>query len=193
MKSKIPSPFAAGSDHTNACLNYMHDMSYGYSEGYRLAAELLINHVESENQNHDTLVYPICFLYRHALELQIKNIIRIGRKLLDKQGGHPSHHKLSDLWPLAKGLLREAEPNQPDPPEFSRIDKFIKQFADVDYDAQEFRYPTKVKGRKSLEGITHISLTTLRANIEPLASFLWGCEAWLSEMLQFKNEVEREF
>lgn len=93
----------------------MHDMSCGYTEGYRLAAELLTNHVESQNRNHDFLVYPICYLYRHHLELQIKQIIYVGRRLLDKSGGHPTHHKLSDLWPLAKGLLREAEPNQSDP------------------------------------------------------------------------------
>ncbi|MDM4014624.1 hypothetical protein [Roseiconus lacunae] len=196
MKTKARSPFESGDDHTNACVGFMHDMSCGYIEGYRLAAGLLATHVETQNDDHDFLVYPICYLYRHHLELQIKQIIRTGRRLLDKDGDSPAHHKLADLWPLAKGLIREAVPNQPDPPEFRALDLFIDQFATVDYDAQAFRFPTKSKssgGGRSLDGVTHISLTGLRDAVEPLASFLSGCDAWLSEMLEFKYEMQREY
>lgn len=196
METKAKSPFAAGIDHTTACVNFMGDMNCGYTEGYRLAARLLATHVENQNTDHDFLVYPICYLYRHHLELQIKQIIRTGRRLLDKDGDVPPHHKLADLWPLAKSLIREAEPNQPDPSEFRAVDTFIRQFASVDYDAQAFRFPTKSKssgGGRSLDGVTHISLTGLRDVVEPLASFLWGCDSWLSEILQFKYEMEQEY
>lgn len=192
MTKNMNSPFQAGNDHTNACINFMHDMSGGYTEGYRLAAELLTKHVATKNRDHDFLVYPICYLYRHHLELQIKQIIRVGRRLLEKKGSHHFNHKLSDLWPLAKGILREVEPNQPDPPAFRLIDDLVSDIANVDFDAQAFRFPTKTRGDRSLDGVKHISLTTLQQTIEPLASFLWGCEAGLSEMLQLKYEMERE-
>lgn len=193
MKAKPLSPFQAGEDHTNACVNFSRDMSCGYTEGYRLAADLLTTHVATKNRDHDFLVYPICYLYRHHLELQLKQIIRIGRRLLDQDGVHPQHHKLSELWPLAKGILRQAEPGHPDPAEFRLLDNLIEEFADVDYDAQAFRFPNKSRGEQSLTGLTHINLSRLRESVETLASFLWGCEAWLSEMLHQQYEMEREF
>ena len=61
----------------NACLNFMEGKNtwYGYFRGYQRAAELLVQYVDCEKQYQDTLVFPIIFLYRHYLELILKDTI----------------------------------------------------------------------------------------------------------------------
>src|SRR5665811_2493141 len=67
----------------NACLNWCHDGWTLYATGYREAADLLVRHIEQRGVDQDMLVYPVLFLYRQYLELEIKDLIRQGRRLQD--------------------------------------------------------------------------------------------------------------
>ncbi|GJH64862.1 hypothetical protein [Escherichia coli] len=65
-KTLEPGLLASDSDwHNNACLNYMPDHGTAYTEGYRRAADILINHIDESGRDQDFLVYPVLFLYRH--------------------------------------------------------------------------------------------------------------------------------
>src|SRR6266849_9877987 len=71
--------------HNNACLNVMHGYDQiGYTEGYRRGARLLVEYVAENARDQDYLVYPIIFLYRHHIELALKNIIVRGPYLIDR-------------------------------------------------------------------------------------------------------------
>lgn len=156
----------------NACLNFSSDMSCGYIEGYLRAADRLVEHVDETDRDQDFFVYPIAFMYRQHIELQVKKIIDTGRKLLTADGGHPKHHKLHDLWPLAKGILRQIWPNESDPPEFKSVDNFINQFSRIDPDSTAFRYPKQKTGKPSLTGIQHINLQRLAESVHSFSEFL---------------------
>ncbi|HHS8916416.1 TPA: hypothetical protein ACTVMT_005267, partial [Escherichia coli] len=54
-----------------------------YTEGYRRAADILINHIDESGRDQDFLVYPVLFLYRHHLELLIKQIIGLALALAE--------------------------------------------------------------------------------------------------------------
>ena len=191
--NKYPELFASSEDwHMNACLNYSHDMTYGYVEGYRRAADHLVKHVAETGSDQDVFVYPIAYMYRQHIELQLKQIIDTGRRLLTNESGHPKHHKLHNLWPLAKGILRQTWPNSPDPPEFKLIDNFIDQFSKVDPNSTAFRYPKKENDCNSLPNISHINLRNLAECIHSFSGFLDGANSGLSEYLQYKYESERE-
>ena len=117
----------------NACLNFTSDPTHGYVEGYKRAADLLVAHVMEKGKDQDYLVYPITFLYRQHLELLLKEIITDGRDLLDEGSGHPNHHELDKLWPVAKGLIRKiCSETKSTPPDFKAIDHFIAEIAAVD-------------------------------------------------------------
>src|SRR5260370_16784696 len=90
---------------TNACLRGATD--YAYAEGYRLAARLIADHVIEKRWDTDFLVYPIVFLYRHNVELQLKRLIPQGAFLADHTSSethrnflHSSHslHKFYGWW-----------------------------------------------------------------------------------------------
>ena len=168
----------------NACLNYSHDMSYCYVEGYGRAADRLVEHVAETARDQDIFVYPIAFMYRQHIELQLQQIIDTGRKLLTKdQSGHPKHHKLLDLWDLAKGLMRQTWAEAPDPPEFKLIDHFIQQLSAIDYNSTAFRFPKQKSGSQSLGSVKHINLRNLSECVHLFSGFLDGAATGLSAYL----------
>src|SRR5262249_50330134 len=90
--------FEAGSDWWhNAWGGWAHDQWAGYAEGYKLAADLLVQHVVETRSNQDLLVFPIVFLYRQALEVALKHLILQGFQLLDIDEKLPTHHRLVHL------------------------------------------------------------------------------------------------
>src|SRR3989338_10138071 len=67
----------------NACLNWCHDGWSLYASGYKDAADFLVQRTEETKVGQDSLVYPVLFLYRQYLELEIKDLIRVAKKLQD--------------------------------------------------------------------------------------------------------------
>lgn len=192
-KHEYPQIFEAGEDfEMNACLNFFHDSSFGYIEGYRRAADHLVQHVAETGRDLDVFVYPIAFMYRQHIELLLKKIIADGGELLTDKGGHPTHHKLHDLWPLAKGILRQVWVNEPDPSEFELINNFIDQFARIDHDSTAFRYPFQKGGAISLSGMCHINLRNLAECVDSFSGFLDGAASALAEYVQRKRDCESD-
>lgn len=190
---QYPELFEAGTDwQMNACLNFMDDMSYGYIEGYLRAADRLVEHIAETARDQDLFVYPIAFMYHQHIELQLKKIIDTGRKLLTNNGGHPTNHNLHDLWPQAKGILRQTWPNEPDPDEFKLIDHFVDQFSKVDRVSTAFRFPTQIAGNSSLHGVRHINLGNLAECVHSFSGFLDGATSGLIDYLDHKRECERD-
>ncbi|MEK7981452.1 hypothetical protein N5I81_028340 (plasmid) [Klebsiella michiganensis] len=108
-KASEPGLMASDSDwHNNACLNYMPDHGTAYTEGYRRAADILIKHIDESGRDQDFLVYPVLFLYRHHIELLIKQIVGLALVLSeepDTDQYKKDNHNLNTLWLLAKKLL----------------------------------------------------------------------------------------
>jgi len=81
------------------------ERTYHSTKGYKLGADLLVEHTEDEAWSRRKLVYPIVFGYRQFLELTLKAMIEEYGPL----GGVPpvwSHHRLEDLWRDFERLLR---------------------------------------------------------------------------------------
>lgn len=69
-------------------------------DGYRRAAKMLAEAATREDNwwVSDRLVFPIVFLYRHALELQVKECIANGNAYLGGQPAAPYLHDFEALW-----------------------------------------------------------------------------------------------
>ncbi|MEP1141689.1 MAG: hypothetical protein ABJH44_15835, partial [Balneola sp.] len=66
----------------NATLNYSSDELNIYSEGYKQAGDILSKRLQKNRNGLDFLVYPLIFLYRHHIELELKIIVKEGSYLL---------------------------------------------------------------------------------------------------------------
>lgn len=176
--------------HNNACLNFTHDSTYGYVEGYKRAANELVLRINETGQNQDVFVYPIVFLYRHHLELLLKVIIDTGRRLLDEGTGFPTHHKLNNLWPLAKGIIKKVW-SAGDPKEFAFVEHIINEISLVDPGSMSFRYPKDKEGKSSLPNITHINTRHLCEMINKASDLLVGVKMAIDQYLEHKYETEK--
>ena len=90
----------------NASLGVINEDSWCvYAEGFKRAAELLIENVKTTFEIN-TVVYPILTLYRQYVELTLKEIIAYGQ-YLERHDVRQGGHDLKKLWAAAKSYIRK--------------------------------------------------------------------------------------
>ena len=67
----------------SACLGWAPNKWDAYAVGYKDAADIVVEKATTTGRGLDTLVYPIAFLYRHYLELRLKELTTQCQQLLD--------------------------------------------------------------------------------------------------------------
>jgi len=184
----------------NACLNWSLDSMGLYIEGYREAADKLAHDVVKTGTNQDTLVFPIAFLYRQYIELQLKHIIRESRIVVGENATFPEHHKINDLWDTANSLMTriikehdQSIRNYITKSDVLTIKKIITEFVKVDPDSFAFRYPNDKKGNKNLDGIEYINLRKLHDQMEVLKEKLDKYYLCISLLRDFQDEMRSEY
>ncbi|EPV5021999.1 hypothetical protein ACVGXO_03800 [Enterobacter hormaechei] len=182
---------ASDSDwHNNACLNYMPDHGTAYTEGYRRAADILIKHIDESRLDQDFLVYPVLFLYRHHIELLIKQIIGLALALAedpDKYQYKKDDHNLNTLWPLAQKLLLEVDDCYRSS-DFRLIKEVVKELHKADRRATDFRYARRNDGTRSLEGIHYINTRRFGEKMGAASDSLDAIDSGLRYLLEQRSE-----
>ncbi len=173
----------------NACL--MRTSLAELGEHYRDAADLLIKEAINRDVLVDHIVHPAVYLYRHYLELTLKDIIWRTRRLENQGYGHPMTHKLSDLWAETKGLLRRHY-GADTPQELDYLDQCIQELQEHDPDSMAFRYPCDKTGDQHLQNLSHINVRHLMETMQRTANLLSCITIDISERLQWKVEMEQD-
>ncbi|MBD2629350.1 hypothetical protein [Trichormus variabilis] len=178
----------------NARIVNGHYRSEFYILGYKQAADILVNHVLSTGYDQDTLVYPIVFLYRHDLELLVKNIIENGAKYLDIEEKPKTNHYLDTLWTTAKGIINkiweekiweEGESYQE-----LEIDHYIAEFIKIDKSSQAFRYHKDKEGKEFLELTEIINIQHFSDCINKISIYLEGVSAAIYHYLETQKDSD---
>jgi len=181
----------------NACLHWSHDSIGLYIDGYKEAADTLVVKVAESGCGQDTLVYPIAFLYRQYIELQLKKIIRDSQYLLECEKDVPKHHKINQLWGDANYLMKEVIDKFDEgikkhitQEDLKAISAIINDFVEVDPESFAFRYPKDKKGNNNLEGLTHINLRKLGEEINRLSEKLDKFDLVVGMLNEWKSEAQ---
>ncbi|OCH43719.1 hypothetical protein [Aliivibrio fischeri] len=184
----------------NACLNWNHNAIDLYIKGYRLAANKLVLDIISTSSNQDTLVYPICFLYRQYIELQLKEMIKESILLLGENINVPKHHKILELWKDSNGaMLRVIKKYDIEIKEYftkddrELINNIIEDFHNIDSNSIAFRYPDDKDGKTNLEGIMHINVRRLYEKMEELNSLFKKYTNVIGTLADYKSEMASEY
>lgn len=198
MSESIPWPragdqlFGAADDwENNACVGFSREQWVGYIEGYKLAADKLAETVTTSGRDQDFLVYPIVFLYRHAIEIALKYLIRLGCRLLDTEPSKLIDHKLSKLWLNCRPLLEQVWPEGPKE-DLDAVGDVIAQFETEDPTAAGYRYPTDTKGQPFHTQHRVINLRNFAEVANRVLGLLDGCTMGISVYLDHKQELEME-
>jgi hypothetical protein len=117
-----------------------------YIYGYRRAVEILFSHMDDSRREYDFLIYPFGFLWRQVIELQLKQIIVEGRRLIgmEEKLTYPKNHRLTDSWAVARAILITLQRNPP--MEIPAVDAVIADLDRMDPDSTGFRYHERKDG-----------------------------------------------
>ena len=147
-----------------------------FKEGYRRAAVMLADRARERRDSPDYLVWPVTWLWRHYLELVLKDIIACGPLLRDEaaEWRWPSElgHQLAIAWKQARPFI--VEHGAPDAPEVANVAKIITEFDQLDRSGFGFRYPLARDGVSPGLG-THedwLNIDRIDRTMQQVANFL---------------------
>jgi len=162
-ESSLPTAQDSFFEHLNASRSWTsawepeHDW-YHYVTGYKYAADVLVAHLETAGRLAYKLGPPIVFLYRHHLELALKQFARQCGDLLGRDVGPLIDHRLNHLWRFCLSLLAEISPGGIEGAEMQETTRLLEEFDSVDLASQAFRYPEEKDGSPSPLGLKEIDL-----------------------------------
>jgi hypothetical protein len=161
---------------------------YRFAVGYKEAADSLARSVGENAWRRNMLGPPVMFLYRHYVELHLKNLLSEAGQLLDDPQSIPPEHYLLSLWSRVRALLLSIGPNNEDV-WFKRADQIIGEFDALDPTSFAFRYPVGRKGADSLPAPLLVDAENVRAVVDELHLLLDGASAQIGEYMSYKYEM----
>lgn len=179
----------------NACVGWLQsrprDMN-GYIEAYRQAAVALFETSVDRGTSPDFLVFPLAFLWRHHVELALKEIIAVGRQLAGEPWGFPANHRLLSLWNEARPHVIQCGDSTA--PELANVEANLREFETIDPGSDGFRYPlNRDRTARSLPSAPeYVNLARLHEGMVALANFLSGVGSELGGRVAYRAEMEAE-
>ena len=190
----------------SAMLDWLRHGDYLLASGYADAATILTNWSLRVPRHEDALAYPVLFLFRHYLELRLKDIIWMANVLCER--GFPDHtrpdlsrlwsrHGLPHLWQQVRDLA--AELGLPGGKSWEYVGRCIHEFSEVDPKSQAFRYLTDPTGKdlhpiqpgsRGKERVRHVNLGALGRVMARVVTMLEGLRTELGEMQDGLDEMQ---
>jgi hypothetical protein len=193
--------FRPGDDWRRDTVVGIHEDRISYIVRYQSAANALVELALAERLQ-DLYFLPICYLYRHAIELSLKDLIDQTDRLiclLVKCGSiereacrkiAPVEKKLSrthDLKVLLEELIERFGLIQGEP--FSSdVRAAVEEINAFDSSGQKFRYPKLKQGELSFRDQQHYDLRHLRDAMSGVLRYFDGMGAWIDQ--QQMNAVD---
>ena len=131
--------FETGSWISNPANNF-----YLYSEGYKLAGDLVYNEMKNNSKNNNLLIYPLVFNYRQHIELCLKKLVNLGYEKLKINKVFLEIHNLEKLWFQLRNDILINFNNKIESKYLDNIERLLIEFNSVD-NACAFRFPIKTK------------------------------------------------
>lgn len=135
--------------------------AWAYAQGYFRAGKALVNDQRHNAGLVDLAVYPIAYLYRHAVELAVKHLVTALPVLWDEAAAVKLTHELGTNWELAKSFLSRDINFDPDSSLVPAIDRIVKDLSDFDPRGEVFRFPESRTGDTHLLEARIINLAVL--------------------------------
>ncbi|WP_156629561.1 hypothetical protein [Methylobacterium sp. Leaf85] len=151
--------------------------------GYLSAAGLLVEKSIGHDFGRDTLVWPIVFLYRQYLELELKEGIADFGAAAGIDANWTTHD-LRTLWRSYKRTVDHYEIGG-DVEATKAVARAINEFAEIDPGSFSFRFPVNRDGsRIARDGHERIDLERLRDVMRGISNYLSATSGLLTDMIK---------
>lgn len=150
--------------------------------GFKEAADLVVQALQAGETRiqPDPFFFPVAYLYRHSLELNLKCFLSEGIRLGiilqdDKAKKAMSDHNLHNLWNQTRELIETMWPDE-GPEQLNATEHVILEFDNIDKSSQEFRYARNKNGQPHLTNAPDlIDLVYLGKIMDGIFRFLDAC------------------
>ena len=134
---------------------------FDYANSYFDASLTLAQKVANEGIITDSVVYPICYSFRHGVELYIKYLIDDLGRLSGTWDAFKQGHSLLRNWKLAKRLLGEIKTSDED---LNFFDNVVRDFERIDKSGMTFRYPDTIDRNPLIKDLKTINIAVMGNN-----------------------------
>ncbi|GJL63837.1 MAG: hypothetical protein NPIRA04_24910 [Nitrospirales bacterium] len=163
-----------------------------YAQGYKAAGDYVVESITEFSQPvAHSLVYPVLFLYRHYLELELKSMIENGKQFSNSniERNLDKEHRLKKLWEWCREILENIRPVDDKPPfNMKLIEDGINQFVKLDPNSQNTRYPRKKKGKQDTQKEIEqhqVHLGNLKKGMSLISTELENAHNWICITAQY--------
>jgi hypothetical protein len=176
-----------------------------YANGYKEAANLICEQIiDKRVLGKYSMIYPVMFLYRHYLELQLKNIISLTDNAVslllaindsnDEIKSFEANHNLLALYKNCldklKNFSKKADEDiDYEGQEFIELRKIIQEFEEHDRSSQSFRYPIDRNNNFNLQEVDYVNIKNVYKIINKSTEILDGIESWLEEKIDLIKDL----
>jgi hypothetical protein len=173
--------------------SWMHHTLGEYAYMYRESAERLIELACDAPGLLNVHAIPAVYLFRHYVELSLKDMLVDAGRLNDGPGSFPESHRLRSLWAQLRKLMASAglEATAEDTAVMRVVEAMIHELDTTDPGSMAFRYPhgRQAAGQQRLLGdeFEYFDMRAFRDQAQRLAHFIDGCATQLDEYLQIKR------
>lgn len=169
MKIENQIMFGQGANRWNACLDNYLDFSQ-LGRYYLESANALIERSVEDSSKLDVYVYSAVFLYRHSVELLLKELIWMSNFILGKGKTFSRSHHLMNLWQALKAnaisLFKSDFPMNEE--EIRYVETILREVMKYDPQSDSFRYPYDKKMKRPHSDINHINVKNLYEKLNQL-------------------------
>lgn len=132
-----------------------------YSRGYFFAARTVAEDVLQKRRNIDISIYPIFYLYRHAIELSLKSAVNFLSYYYNHEDARVTGHDLLKLWNETKNLVNKIDFLKEDRELITFLERALQDISRLDESAEVFRFPESKDRELYLQDQSHINILVL--------------------------------
>ena len=170
------------------------------ASAFKECGDKIINDLQSQeiHKHADIYFIPIAYLYRHALELKMKEIIRLGLHLDLLQDNKSLRKSLEEhsLYPLWNHVKKSATNSWPSSPkhELVAVERIIQALHEIDKSGQNLRYTKDTNGKSTLSYLPDsVDLVHFKEILDGVFNLLNGCEDAFIDALETKRQMEQDY
>lgn len=160
-----------------------------YITGYTNAAEIIIQEYKKTSRNDilDTIVYPLCFIYRHIVELNIKYLyFKYSNDEKDKKSKflEKVNHGLQRAWNKTKPHILLLYKKTECDVDLEIIESYVKQLDEFDNNSFIMRYPIEKNLNRTNPKHSRLDVLSLHIKIMKMVAMFQEIDCQISRVVR---------
>lgn len=171
---------------------YNKEKFYPFVRAYNESAEYLYKRICKDSNLKDILFIPMCYMYRNAVEISIKEILfEECNFTFQKAVEYMSRkkHSILGLWNIIKGPVTHHADAPKGDVTIENVERYITQLHNIDSSSDKFRYPTNKNLDYHFRGKQKFDIDNVNKFFSELLSFLSGVNGLMAQYNEWQAEM----